>query len=72
MRISTTYQYQLYQSEIDSTTTAYNQAQQAVATGKAINQLSDNPFGAMDALSMTSLQSQINQFNTNLSTAKNF
>jgi flagellar hook-associated protein 3 FlgL len=72
MRISTNYEYQLYQSDIDSTTSAYNTAQQAVATGKAINQVSDNPYGAMSALSMTALQSQINQFNNNLSTASNF
>jgi len=72
MRISTSYEYQLYQSEIDSSTAAYNNAQQAVATGKAINQISDDPYGAMNALNMTALQSQINQFNNNLGTAKDF
>jgi flagellar hook-associated protein 3 FlgL len=72
MRISTSYQYQLYQNGIDSTTTAMTNAQEEVSTGKAINQISDNPYGAMDALSMTALQSQITQFNSNLSTASDF
>lgn len=72
MRISTSYEYQLYTNEIDSTTSAYNTAQQAVSTGKAINEISDNPTGVMDALNMTAVQAQITQFNSNLSTAKDF
>jgi len=70
MRISSNYEYQLYTSEIDNTTSAYTNAQQVVSTGKQINQISDNPAGAMSAVTMTGLQSQINQFNSNLNSAK--
>ncbi len=72
MRISTSYEYQLYTNDIDSTTLAYNNAEQAVSTGKAINEISDNPTGVMDALNMTALQAQITQFNSNLGTAKDY
>ncbi|HEY3780453.1 MAG TPA: flagellar hook-associated protein FlgL [Fimbriimonadaceae bacterium] len=72
MRVSTNYEYQLYTADIDNTTSAYTQAQQVVSTGKQINQASDNPGGTMSALTMTALQSQISQFNSNLSTAKDY
>jgi flagellar hook-associated protein 3 FlgL len=72
MRISSNYEYQLYTTEIDNTTVAYTNAQQVVSTGKQINQLSDNPAGAMSAVTMTGLQSQINQFNSNLNSAKDY
>ena len=70
MRISSNYQYQVYTNEIDNASSAMNTAQEVLSTGKQINQLSDNPYGAMDALNMTSLQSQINQYSSNLGTAK--
>ena len=72
MRVSTSYQYELYSANIDNTTSNYLNAQQVVSTGKQINTVSDNPYGAMSAISMTSIQSQISQFNNNLTTAQNF
>jgi flagellar hook-associated protein 3 FlgL len=72
MRVSTNYEYQLYSADIDNTTSAYTSAQQVVSTGKQINQISDDPGGTMSALTMTALNSQISQFNNNLSSAKDY
>lgn len=72
MRVSTNYQYQLYQAAIDQTTTSYVNAQQAVSTGKRINQLSDDPYGAVTAVSMSSLQAQLQQYASNITSANDY
>ena len=72
MRISTNYQYQLFQSSLNESMTNYVAAQQAVSTGKRITQISDDPYGTVSAISMTSVQSQLQQYASNLGTATDY
>jgi len=72
MRVSTGYTYEVYLGEIDRTSSAYFDAQQAVSTGKRIRQASDDPNGTTNSLSMRSLLTTVNQFSSNLENGKNF
>jgi flagellar hook-associated protein 3 FlgL len=70
MTISTAYQYQVYNADLNSAQTNLNQATQAESTGLAINVPSDNPVGAQQVVSMESIENSLNQYQSNLSTAK--
>jgi flagellar hook-associated protein 3 FlgL len=70
MRISTAYQFDTYAQEIDLAYQNYMDAQTEVTTGKRINKLSDDPFGAATALNLNSMQAALTQYNSNLQTAK--
>lgn len=72
MRISTNYEYARLQAEVEGTSNAYTNAQQAVTTGLRINQLSDDPAGAATAVSINSLMAQIEQYNSNMAEGQNF
>lgn len=57
---------------IDGLQRAYQRvakAQEAVTTGRRINQLSDDPIGAARALGLRSVESALNQYEKNLNTA---
>lgn len=47
-----------------------SEAQQQVSSGKRITKLSDDPFGAVSSLSLRSLRSSIEQYTSNLNSAK--
>ncbi len=70
MRISTTYQFDSYQSAIDAANQRMADSQQALLTGKRINTPSDDPYGTTSVLKMQSLQASITQYTSNLQTAK--
>lgn len=72
MRVSTSYRYEMFQSEIDRTSSSYLDAQQQVSSGKRINNLSDDPYGATVSISMRTLKAQLEQYNANLDQAKGF
>lgn len=69
MGISTQYQYSQFTNQIDQTQTQVYQLGQEVSTGKAINQMSDNPFAASQVLNLNQLQSTLSQYNSNIQTA---
>lgn len=69
MGISTQYQYSQFTNQIDQTQTQVYQLGQQVSTGKAINQMSDNPFAASQVLNLNQLQSTLSQYNSNIQTA---
>jgi flagellar hook-associated protein 3 FlgL len=62
----------MYLSELDRTSTAYTNTQQTLSTGKRINQVSDDPVGAVSAINMTALNGQLAQYSSNLSQAKDW
>lgn len=70
MRISTAYQFNNLELNIQQATGRLYDAQQLVSTGRRINQLSDDPAGVAHALSLKTLSATIDGYNTNLNTAK--
>jgi flagellar hook-associated protein 3 FlgL len=70
MNISTSYQYQVYNSELNTAQTNLFQATQQESTGLAINVPSDNPVGSEQVANMQSLEDTLNQYQSNLSSAK--
>jgi flagellar hook-associated protein 3 FlgL len=70
LNISTAYQYQVYNSDINSAQNTMFQAQQQETTGLAINQPSDNPVGSQQIVSMQSIEDSLTQYQSNLSSAK--
>ncbi|HVT11871.1 MAG TPA: flagellar hook-associated protein FlgL [Fimbriimonadaceae bacterium] len=70
MRISTGYQYDSYMRDIQLAQDNLTTISQQLATGRRINQPSDDPVGVGTSLSLRSLQSGIQQYMSNLNTAK--
>lgn len=70
MRISTSYQFSSYTGAMDLANEKLFTAQQQAATGLRINTLSDDPSGVSSVLTMQSLQNGLNQYKSNLNTAK--
>jgi len=70
MRISTSYQYSAFQSNIDSAGQALFKIQQEISSGKRINTPSDDPFGTTQVMQSTELQAGLTQYMANLNTAQ--
>lgn len=70
MRISTSYQYDSYSSQIAASQARYLAAQQQVATGKRIARPSDDPAGVATILSVRSLKATTEQYQRNVQRAK--
>jgi len=70
MRISTQYKYDTYSFDIQNAADRLAAITQQVATGKRINQPSDDPVGVSHTISMRNLQSGIEQYQSNLNAAK--
>ena len=70
MRISTSYQYDSYSSQIATSQARYLEAQQRVATGKRLNRPSDDPAGVATVLSVKSLKATTEQYQRNVQRAK--
>jgi flagellar hook-associated protein 3 FlgL len=68
-RISTLYQYNSSQSQVSKSGQAYFSAQRKVSTGKRINDLSDDPVGVSNVISMSSVKAGLAQYSQNLSHA---
>lgn len=66
MRISTEFKYDSSSAAIDNAASLQQLYQQQLVTGKKLNQPSDNPYGAFQALTMTALKNTLNQYNSNL------
>lgn len=69
-RVSTGYQFQKMQSQVHRAGLAYFDAQKRVSTGKRINEISDDPNGFSQVVSMRSVKSGLAQYSTNLDRAK--
>lgn len=69
-RVSTGYQFQKMQSQVHRSGLAYFEAQKRVSTGKRINEISDDPNGFSQVVSMRSVKSGLAQYSTNLDRAK--
>lgn len=72
MRVSTFQQYNSYKSRIAKTQGDYYMAQQEVLTGKKQNLMSNDPAGASAVIRAKDLSGALNQYKTNLQTAKDF
>jgi flagellar hook-associated protein 3 FlgL len=70
MRISTAYKYDSLQFDIQNAAERLATITQQVATGKRINQPSDDPVGVGQSLNMRSLQAGMTQYQSNLNSAK--
>lgn len=70
MRISFGLQYDSYRSDISRAQGQYFEAQRLVSTGKRIQTVSDDPFGATSAISMRTVRAASNQYATNAQSAK--
>lgn len=66
MRIGTSYMYDAWTQNIESASTNMFNLEQQLSSGKRINQPSDDPYGTTAALNMTSIQSTLTQYNSNL------
>ena len=69
-RVSTSYQYNSAQSQIQKSGNAYFAAQRRVSTGRRINELGDDPTGVSNVISMSSVKAGLAQFSSNLDRAK--
>lgn len=72
MRVSTSYQYGMYQTQIERASQSYINAQQQVSTGKRIQQMSDDPYGVATSVSLRTLKAHTEQYDKNLTQAKGF
>lgn len=72
MRVSTNYIFESSSAAIQNAQQTEVTLQQEISTGKRINQPSDDPYGLYQSLTLTSLQNTLNQYNSNLTYAKQF
>ncbi len=72
MRVSTAYQFESYKRGITSAQERYLDAQRHVSSGKRIETVSDDPFGSSVVLRSSSLKHAIEQYDKNLTTAKDW
>ncbi len=70
MRISTHYQYDTYQLDIQKATERMAELSRQLSSGKRINLPSDDPVGVGHTISMRSLQAGMTQYQSNLNLAK--
>jgi flagellar hook-associated protein 3 FlgL len=70
LRISTSYEFGLYANDVDAAQQKLVTAQQQVITGQSFTSASDNPGGTIQLLNMNEVQNQLNQYQSNLTTAK--
>lgn len=70
MRVSTRYQYERYQSDISRAQERYVSLQSQIASGKRINTISDDPYGAVTSVSLRSLMGATEQYVANVGRAK--
>src|SRR5437867_784402 len=70
MRISTNYQYDTFQYDIQHASERLSALSQQMSSGKRINRPSDDPSGVGQTISMRQLQSGMQQYQSNLNTAK--
>ena len=71
-RISTSYQYTAYSSQIQAALQRMSVLQNQVSTGHKFDNMRDDPIGAATVLSAHSLQSRYAQFDANLRIAKEY
>ncbi len=71
MRISTAYQFDTYNRAVNDSHTKMTEAQNRVLTGKKLNTASDDPYGTTLVLGINSLESGVQQYQSNLTLAKN-
>jgi len=72
MRVSTAQMLNAMQQAMERNYERYHLAQQVVATGKRIQRPSDDPFGASLGITLHRLLQESEQYQRNLTTAKNF
>lgn len=70
MRISTAYQYDTWNQQIDAASQRMATAENQVATGIRINKASDDPTGFSTMLNATSIQSTLGQYASNITSAQ--
>jgi flagellar hook-associated protein 3 FlgL len=71
-RVSTSYQYARYTSDIHMTQRTMLELQNQVVSGKKFTNLRDDPHGASTVMQMRSLQSRYDQFDKNLLNADQY
>jgi flagellar hook-associated protein 3 FlgL len=71
-QISSFYQYSASLNQIQKSGDAYFAAQRKVSTGKRINDISDDPTGVSNVLSMASVKAGLAQYSANLDRANSW
>ena len=71
-RISTFYQFNTLQNNVNRAAQAYYDAQQKVSSGKRINNLGDDPVGFGTVVSMRSVKAGLTQYSANLDRANSW
>lgn len=72
MRVSTSFQYDIYSSRISDAQSRYFEAQERVMTGKRFNRVSEDPVAALTSISARSLKSRLAQLEKNLLIAQEY
>lgn len=72
MRVTSSYQYDVYRNNIRDAQENYFDAQQRVMTGKRFTRVSEDPVSALTALNTRSLRSRLEQLDKNLMVAKEY
>lgn len=72
MRVSTGYRFDFFSQMVSKTEASYVDSQRRITTGKQVEQPSDNPAGAAVAVKARNLRASLDQYATNITTAKSF
>jgi flagellar hook-associated protein 3 FlgL len=72
MRVSTRHQYETYNGDLLRTQSKYFEAQRQVSTGRRLNTVSDDPFGASQVINLRGFKAAAEQYGKNLNHAKGF
>lgn len=70
-RIGFNYQYDRYNSWLNSAQTKVDSLQSQLSSGKRIQTISDDPFAASSSISARALKSSVDQYTANLTAAQN-
>lgn len=71
-RVTTSYQYSRYNSQIQTALERLNNLQQQITSGHKFENMRDDPLAANTVVSVNSLKSRFTQYNANLSVAKEY
>jgi flagellar hook-associated protein 3 FlgL len=70
MRVTENLLYNQMSNDVNNASSSYSALEQELATGKQINEPSDNPAGTSESMTITSLLTQISQYQTDASGAE--
>ena len=72
MRVSTSYRFDYFSNMVSKSEANYVDLQKRITTGKQVESPSDNPSGATLSVKARNLRASLDQYATNITTAKSF